>query len=148
MPKTADGRTITVVLGFDWGMKRVGVAVGNALLDDAKPLKTLLARSGTPDWSLIKKLVQEWSPQAFVVGIPTKMDGEALYTTHLAKEFCKALYAHFQLPVYSVDERLTTVEARQQLFEKGGYRKIQSSEVDSYAAKLMIEQWFFEQYMG
>lgn len=137
-------RNTAIILGFDWGMKRIGVAVGNALLNQATPLKTLPARSGVPDWQLIKKLIQEWSPHACVVGVPMKLDGTNLYTTELAKKFCEALLQNFNLPVYSVDERLTTVEARQQLFEEGGYRKIQSSEVDSYAAKLIVEQWLFE----
>ncbi len=137
----------SIVLGFDWGMKRIGVAVGNILLEDAKPLKTLPARSGLPDWTSIKKITQEWRPKAFIVGVPSQINGKALYTTELAENFCAELKKHFDLPVYPVDERLTTVEARQQLFDVGGYRKIQSTEVDSFAAKLMVEQWFFEKKM-
>jgi putative holliday junction resolvase len=145
MPDLIHWNPHAYVLGFDWGMRRMGVAVGNSLLDEAKPLKTLLAHAGIPEWSLIQKMIQEWRPQAFIVGIPTKIDGKDLYTTNLAKQFCGTLTEKFHLPVCPVDERLTTVEARQQLFEQGGYRKIQASEVDSYAAKLMVEQWFFEQ---
>lgn len=125
-------------------MKRIGLALGNSLLDTAKPLKTLKAHFGVPDWASIQNLINEWRPEAFVVGIPRKIDGGSLYTTPLAETFCVALKKHFSLPVYPVDERLTTIEARQQLFEAGGYRKIQSSEIDSYAAKLIVEQWFFE----
>lgn len=136
----------TIVLGFDWGMRRIGAALGNAFLNQAKPLKTLPARSGVPNWTDIQKLIQEWSPEAFIVGIPTKIDGGQLYTTDLAEQFCDALLKQFHLPVYPVDERFTTVEARQQLFDEGGYRKIQSAEIDSYAAKLMVEQWFIGSY--
>lgn len=135
----------TMVLGLDWGMKRIGAAIGNSILGQATPLKTLAAQSGLPDWTIIEKWIKEWRLKAFVVGIPTKIDGQSLYTTELAQQFCTLLEQRFHLPVYPVDERLTTVEARQQLFEEGGYRKIQSSEVDSYAAKLILEQWFFEQ---
>lgn len=135
----------TMILGFDWGMKRIGTAIGNSILGQATPLKTLLAQSGLPDWNIIEKWIKEWRLKAFVVGVPTKIDGQSLYTTELAQQFCALLEQRFHLPVYPVDERLTTVEARQQLFEEGGYRKIQSSEVDSYAARLILEQWFFEQ---
>lgn len=134
--------TITTILGFDWGLKRIGVAVGNSLLDTATPLKTLPANNGIPNWTSIETLIKSWKPHALIVGIPTKIDNSPLYTTELAEAFCEQLKTRFNLPVHPVDERLTTVEARQQLFDRGGYRKIQSSDVDSYAAKLMVEQWF------
>jgi putative Holliday junction resolvase len=134
-----------IVLGFDWGAKRIGVAVGNGLLQQASPLKTLAAKEGQPDWHLVKKLIQEWRPRALLVGLPLDIEGKELYTTQKAKNFQKQLQTKFELPVYLVDERLTTVEARQQLFDEGGYRRIQSAEVDSYAAKLIVEQWLIEQ---
>lgn len=137
-----------VILGFDWGMKRIGVAVGNALLNQATPLKTLSAREGVPDWKCIEQLIREWKPEAFVVGVPLDMEGKNLTTTERAEKFCVLLHEKFQLPVYPVDERLTTVEARQQLFDEGGYRKIQSSQVDSYAAKLIVEQWLFDKHFA
>ena len=133
-----------MILGFDWGAKRIGVAVGNALLNQATPLKTLSAREGIPDWKLIEHLIKEWKPEVLVVGVPLDMDGKNLTTTDRAKNFCAHLQEKFRLPVQPVDERLTTVEARQQLFDEGGYRKIQSSQVDSYAAKLIVEQWLFD----
>lgn len=136
-----------MILGFDWGMKRIGTAIGNSILGQATPLKTLASQSGLPDWNIIEKWIKEWRLEAFVVGVPTKIDGESLYTTELAQQFCAQLEQRFHLPVYPVDERLTTVEARQQLFEEGGYRKIQSTDVDSYAARLILEQWFFEQLL-
>jgi len=132
------------VLGLDWGMKRMGVALGDCILDQATPLQTIKTKSGVPDWKILAKLLDEWHPDAFIVGIPKKMNGEDLYTTALAKQFCTLLKKQFQLPIYEVDEGLSTIEARQQLFDMGGYRKIQSSEVDSYAAKLLIEQWLFD----
>lgn len=133
-----------VFLGFDFGLKRIGVAVGHTLMGRATPLKTLSAKQGIPDWTLIKKLISEWQPCAIIVGIPTKIDGGKQYTTKLAKQFANSLSERFQLPVHRVDERLTTVEARQQLFDDGGYKKLQQSEIDSYAAKLIVEQWIAE----
>lgn len=135
----------TVVLGFDWGIKRIGVAVGNSLLNQATPLKTLSAKAGVPDWNLVKQLIQEWRPNVLVVGVPLDMEGKELPTTQKAKMFCEQLQKKSQLPLYPVDERLTTIEARQRLFEEGGYRRIQSAQVDSYAAKLIVEQWLMNE---
>lgn len=138
----------TIVLGFDWGSKRIGVAVGNNILNQARPLKTLAAKAGVPNWQLVEQLINEWRPHILVVGVPLDMDGKELPTTKRAQAFCVQLQERFKLPLYSVDERLTTVEARQQLFDEGGYRKIQSTQVDSYAAKLIVEQWLLNKVIG
>ncbi|KTC82410.1 Holliday junction resolvase [Legionella cherrii] len=130
-----------VFLGFDFGYKRIGVAVGQQLTCSASPLATLSARSGVPDWGLVAKVIAEWSPQALIVGIPTCIDGSELYTTSAARRFAKELRKRFTLPVHLVDERLSTVAAREQLFAQGGYRKIKQSEVDSIAACVILEQW-------
>jgi putative pre-16S rRNA nuclease len=133
-----------VFLGFDFGMKRIGVAVGQQILGHAKPLKTLPANRGLPNWQSVAQLINLWKPQALIVGLPCRIDGKAQFTTHLAKKFSKQMHEMFELPIHLVDERLTSVEARQQLFEEGGYRKLQKSEVDSYAAKLIVEQFLKE----
>ena len=130
-----------VYLGFDFGYKRIGVAVGQLLTCSATPLSTLSAHIGVPDWHAVAKMISEWTPQALIVGIPTRIDGGELYTTLAARKFAKELHKRFSLPVHLVDERLSTVEAREQLFAQGGYRKIKQSEVDSIAACVILEQW-------
>lgn len=130
-----------VFLGFDFGYKRIGVAVGQEITCSARPLTTLDAKLGVPDWEQVKKLLDQWHPQALIVGLPTCIDDSEQYTTAAAKGFARQLRKRFQLPVHLVDERLTTVEARAQLFAEGGYRKIKQSEVDSVAASLILEQW-------
>ncbi|MFT4059002.1 MAG: Holliday junction resolvase RuvX [Legionella sp.] len=130
-----------VFLGFDFGFKRIGVAVGQKLTCSASPLATINAQAGTPDWNQIAKVIVQWSPQALIVGLPTCIDGSRLYTTSAAKRFAKELTKRFFLPVYLVDERLSTVEARGQLFAQGGYRKIKKTEVDAIAACVILEQW-------
>lgn len=130
-----------VYLGFDFGFKRIGVAVGQRLTCSASPLTTLPAKQGIPDWVLIQKLISQWNPQALIVGLPTCIDDSELYTTSAARRFAKQLRKHFILPVHLVDERLSTVEAREQLFAQGGYRKLKNSEVDSIAACVILEQW-------
>jgi putative holliday junction resolvase len=130
-----------VYLGFDFGYKRIGVAVGQRLTCSASPLATISAQTGVPDWNVIAKIIAQWIPQALIVGVPTCIDGRALYTTGAARRFAKELRKRFALPVHLVDERLSTVEAREQLFKQGGYRKIKQTEVDSIAACVILEQW-------
>ena len=130
-----------VYLGFDFGYKRIGVAVGQSLTCTASPLATLQAKAGVPDWKVLEKMVTQWQPEALIVGIPTCIDGSKLYTTKAARRFAKQLEAHLALKVYLVDERLSTVEARAYLFEQGGYKKIKGTEVDNIAACIILEQW-------
>ncbi|MBI2786832.1 MAG: Holliday junction resolvase RuvX [Legionella longbeachae] len=130
-----------VYLGFDFGYKRIGVAVGQQLTCSASPLSTLGARAGVPNWDEVAKIIVEWAPQALIVGVPTCIDGSELYTTSASRRFAKQLRKRFAMPVYLVDERFSTVEARGQLFAQGGYRKIKKSEVDSIAACVILEQW-------
>ncbi|MCA0403315.1 MAG: Holliday junction resolvase RuvX [Proteobacteria bacterium] len=130
-----------VFIGFDFGYRRIGVAVGQQITQSARPLETILAKEGIPDWSLIQKIIKEWRPKALVVGLPTKIDDTEQYTTEAARQFAGSLETHFNLPVYLVDERLTTVEARARIFESGGFRKLKQSQVDSFAASVILEQW-------
>lgn len=130
-----------VYLGFDFGYKRIGVAVGQRLTCSATPLPTLNAKMGVPDWPALQKVVSQWNPQALIVGIPTCIDGSELYTTAAARRFAKKLRQQTALTVHLVDERLSTVEARGQLFSQGGYKKIKQTEVDGIAACVILEQW-------
>lgn len=130
-----------VYLGFDFGYKRIGVAVGQSITQTARPLATLAAKEGIPDWSFVEKLMREWRPQALIVGLPTCIDDSEQYTTAAAKGFARQLRKRFALPVHLVDERLSTVEARAQLFAEGGYRKIQKTAIDGIAACIILEQW-------
>ncbi len=130
-----------VFMGFDFGLRRIGVAIGQRLTGRATPLSTLKAEQGVPDWSIIRQLLCQWKPHALIVGLPTALDGSALYTTALAANFADELKRLSGLPTHLVDERLSTVEARSQLFEMGGYRKLKKSEIDSLAACIILEQW-------
>ena len=130
-----------VYLGFDFGFKRIGVAVGQRLTGSASPLATLQAKDGVPQWDRVQTLINDWRPQALIVGLPTRIDEGEQYTTGASRGFARALRKRFDLPVHLVDERLSTVEARAHLFESGGYRNIKTSEVDSIAACVILEQW-------
>lgn len=130
-----------VFIGFDFGYKRIGVAVGQKITCKASPLATINAKGGIPAWQEVQKILESWRPHALVVGVPTCIDGSEQYTTKPAKNFAKKLHDKFALPVYLVDERLSTIEARERLFAIGGYKKIQKSAVDSIAACVILEQW-------
>ncbi|HVO07096.1 MAG TPA: Holliday junction resolvase RuvX [Burkholderiaceae bacterium] len=117
-------------LAFDFGTRRIGVAVGNSMLKQAQPLATL---TGTSDarFDAIGRLVDEWQPDALVVGVPTHPDGAAHDNTRRAKAFARRLHGRFRLPVHEVDERYTTVEA----LSHG------ATDVDAAAAALILDQF-------
>ena len=123
------GRT---VLAFDFGLKRIGVAVGEPELGTAHPLAAV-SRFGQ-----IQSLVEEWQPAALVVGLPTSAQGEPHAMTREAERFARRLEKRFRLPVARVDERFTSVEAESRL------RGLKKKAVDSVAAQLILEQYFDE----
>lgn len=130
-----------IVLSFDFGMKRIGIAVGQTATQTANPLPIISAKQGVPDWQQMAKLLKTWQPIALIVGLPLNMDGTEQSITIAAKQFAEQLKERFFLPVYTVDERLTTVAARTQLFEEGGYRHLKKQSVDSVAAQLILQDW-------
>jgi putative Holliday junction resolvase len=129
------------ILAFDFGTSKIGVAVGQTITRTATPLAMLRARHGVPQWSEVSQLINNWKPNVLIVGIPYNMDGTEQAITHAAREFVQQLHAKFSVPVEEVDERLTTVEAKQILFELGGYKALQEISIDSFAAKLILESW-------
>src|SRR5690348_12316688 len=112
-------QTQKIVLGFDFGMKRIGVAVGQAITKSARPLTTLKANQGVPQWEVLNKLIKTWQPDALVVGIPLNMDGTEQPLTQAAAAFSNELKQRYGLPVYGMDERLSTKDARERLFNQG-----------------------------
>ncbi|WP_029684335.1 Holliday junction resolvase RuvX [Tatumella saanichensis] len=130
------------LLGFDFGTKSIGVAVGQQLTGTARPLKALKAQDGVPDWALIEKLLKEWQPDLVVVGLPLNMDGTEQPLTARARKFANRLHGRFGVAVELQDERLSTVEARAGLFEQGGYRALSKGNVDSGSAVIILESWF------
>lgn len=131
-------------LGFDFGMKRIGVAAGQTVTQSARPISVIPAKQGEPEWFVLDKLVQTWQPQAFVVGIPLKMDGTEQNLTDKARYFAQALNERYRLPVYEADERLTSKAVRERLYNEGGFRAIQKAEIDSLAAQMILQCWLVE----
>lgn len=135
-----------LVLGFDFGTKRIGVAVGQTLTKTAKPLATISAQNGVPDWNKVDAVIQEWHPKALVVGKPLNMDGTRQTITEFAEKFAATLQERYQLPVYEMDERLSTVAAREKVFSDAGYRGLQKKAIDGVAAQLILESWLMENF--
>lgn len=129
------------LLGFDYGCRRIGVAVGQTLTATAAPLTTVRVTAAEPDWEAIAKLVGVWQPDALVVGVPLNMDGTEQATTHAARAFGRELTRRFGLPVHSADERLSTIEARHRLAQAGR----DPTHEDPVAAQIILEAWLEEQ---
>ncbi|MEA3251407.1 MAG: Holliday junction resolvase RuvX [Pseudomonadota bacterium] len=131
-----------LVLAFDFGTRRIGVAVGNELIRRATALDPLPARDGIPDWNVVTRLVEEWQPDLFVVGLPLNMDDSESDMSRRARKFGKRLYGRYGTPCEMADERGSTREAKaiaRGLGHRGNYRE---ESVDGLAAQLILESWF------
>ena len=137
---------MSCILAFDYGLKSIGVAVGQQLTGTASTLKALKAVDGTPDWNQIEALLKEWQPALVVVGLPLNMDGSEQPFTARVHKFINRLHGRFGVKVVAQDERLTTVESRAELFSQGGFKKLSKDAVDFYSAKLILESWFEQQH--
>ena len=147
--------TARTFLAFDYGTKRTGVAVGQELTRSATALVTLNNPSKKINWNAIDQLVKEWQPDAFVVGLPLNADGSEHSVSRAAKQFGNQLQARYNLPTYWIDERLTSSEAESMIVADSGSRKsrrtgaprarVAKEQIDSTAAKLILESWFNQQ---
>jgi len=137
------------LLGFDYGKRRIGIAVGQELTASTSPLATVMARDGKPDWSAITRLIGEWQADALVVGLPLNMDGSEQDMTQAARRFANQLKGRYHLPVFMADERLTSVTAEQLLDQPlTGARargKKRDELIDQIAAQLILMTFFNQQ---
>ncbi|NEV61552.1 Holliday junction resolvase RuvX [Thiorhodococcus minor] len=137
---------MSTLLGFDFGPRKIGVAVGQTITGSATPLTTLRSRNERPDWERIQALIQDWKPSALVLGLPYNMDGTEVDWSPRVHRFGRQLQGRFGLPVHLVDERLTSREAHRRLSERPGQKQPPTREaVDAAAAALILETWLCEQ---
>jgi putative Holliday junction resolvase len=139
------GRTL---LAFDYGKRRIGVAVGNELTRSASTLTTLPAREGQPDWAAVQRLIDEWQPDALVLGMPYTLDAAEHVLTQAVKRFGNRLQGRYNLPVYYVDERLSSLEAERLLKQGSGRKFKEKGLIDQLAAQLILQTWFDLQTRG
>ncbi len=133
-----------MILAFDFGTSRIGLAVGQSITGTATALSPVAAKDGVPDWQKLTALVEEWQPEAFVVGLPLNMDGSLCEMSFRARKFANRLHDRFQRPSYLMDERLTSHEAKGIHLERGGKADFKANSVDGLAAQLILESWFRE----
>jgi putative Holliday junction resolvase len=136
--------TREVVLAFDYGSRRIGVAVGQTTTRTASPVGVIPAGSA-PDWSAVERCVREWAPTRFVVGLPYNMDGTETLLTGTCRAFGNELSRRFGRPVEFVDERLTSAAAQADLRDarRSGARtrRVKREDIDANAARLILETW-------
>ncbi|MBA0168346.1 MULTISPECIES: Holliday junction resolvase RuvX [Pectobacterium] len=134
------------ILAFDFGTKSIGVAIGQEITGTARPLISFKAQEGIPDWQKVEKLLSEWQPDLIVVGLPLNMDGTEQPLTARARKFANRLHGRFGVAIALHDERLSTVEARADLFERGGFKALDKGSVDAASAVIILESWFEAQH--
>ncbi|MDP7455551.1 MAG: Holliday junction resolvase RuvX [Gammaproteobacteria bacterium] len=130
-------------LAFDFGTNRIGVAFGQSLSGTACAVCVLKAKDGVPDWEQIEKLIQEWNPDAFLIGLPYNMDGSESEMLVRARKFGNRLQGRFHKHCFGIDERLSSVQARDQLAITDGDTK-KGAAIDDVAAQIILENWFAE----
>lgn len=150
MPEAAPA-TVTAqgtLLAFDFGTRRIGVAIGNTVSGTARPLTTLHGEKNEQRFAAIAALIGEWQPAALVVGRPCNDDGSPHEMTQLCRRFANRLKGRFNLPVILVDERYTSSAASSELDAAGVHGIKQKPLLDQYAAQQILQAYFDEPGMG
>ena len=125
----------SIIMGFDFGMKRIGVAVGQKVTQTASGLTVVQACDGIPKWEQLDKLILDWQPEKFIVGLPLNMDGSKSEMSQKANKFSRRVSSRYDTPSEMFDERLTSFEAR-------GHEE--KTHIDAIAARLILESWLRE----
>lgn len=129
-------------LAFDFGTKSIGCAIGQSITGTAQALPAFKAQDGIPNWEAIEKCLKEWKPDVVIVGLPLNMDGTEQDLTLRARKFANRLQGRFGVNVHLQDERLTTTQARSEIFERGGFKSLKKGKIDGVSACLILESWF------
>ncbi len=137
--------TNKIIIAFDFGTQSIGIAIGQKITATAYPLTAIKSKYGKSNWLEIKKILQEWQPKMAIVGFPLNMDGTEQPISNQAVKFANRLHSRFSIKVILHDERLTTIEARSQLFNQNSYRALNKSKIDSISALIILESWFNQQ---
>lgn len=133
-------------LGFDFGNKKIGLAVGQLETKTASPLETLRSFKQTPNWDKISQLIDEWQPIGLVVGVSRQADGSDNPITPRMLKFCRQLNGRYNLPVFQIDEALSTFEAKQMLYDDVQLSATKLWAVqDQLAAQLILQSWLNQQ---
>ncbi|VAW53662.1 Putative pre-16S rRNA nuclease Yqg [hydrothermal vent metagenome] len=134
-------KNITCVLGFDYGKKRIGIATGQTITCSATPCTTLKQVDGNPDWLAIEVEIQQWKPQALIVGMPYHTDGSENKMTSAARQFAYELEKRFKLPVIEINEAFSSQQAEEILKQDIKINKQNKHEIDRMAAAIIVQRW-------
>ncbi len=138
-------RAGATLLAFDFGTKRIGVAVGDTVSKLAHPLATIESEQNDARFAAIAALIEEWRPARLLVGLPLTLDGEAHDMTARCRRFANQLHGRFRLPVALVDERLSSAAAETALRDAGATTrqlKSRKGRIDAVAAQLILQSYF------
>ena len=136
---------ITSVLGFDYGKKRIGLATGQTITCSATPCKTINQVDGNPDWPAIEAELQQWKPQALIVGMPYHTDGSENKMTARVRQFAYELEKRFKLPVFEINEALSSQQAEETLKQSIKITQQNKAEIDKMAAAIIVQRWLDQQ---
>ncbi|HEX8988974.1 MAG TPA: Holliday junction resolvase RuvX [Rhodocyclaceae bacterium] len=131
-----------ILLAFDFGTQRIGVAVGETMLRNARPLTTIAVAANAPRFEAIGRLIAEWAPARLVVGLPRNLDGSEHEMTARCRRFAQQLNGRFKLPIAFVDERLSSAEAEARLRDAGADLRRRKSDIDAEAAAVILQSYF------
>lgn len=129
-------------LAFDFGEKRIGVAVGSDIAESSNALTTIVATNDEDRFRAIAPIVNDWQPDAFVVGLPSHPDGTAHTMTARAEKFARQLHGRFARPAHLVDERYSSVDAQYELMRRGGKKSKTKEAIDAEAAATILRRFF------
>lgn len=127
-----------LVIGFDFGLRRIGVATGQTITQTASPAAIVKSKDGKPDWDHISQLFEKWQPVAIVVGLPMHLNGDAQALTQPARKFGQRLSGRYERPVFYIEEQLSSIEAENRMRPKPGQA------IDDHAAQIILENWLCE----
>ena len=139
MPETT---THQMIMAFDFGTQKTGMAVGQALIESANPLPLFPMKDGIPNWDNLLKIVKQYQPDLFIIGLPLNMDDSESELSTRARKFARRLRHQTNIETLMVDERLTTREARDELGHYQAQGRGKNISADSIAAALFIESWY------
>jgi putative holliday junction resolvase len=130
------------VIAFDFGTQRIGVAVGETLLGQARPLTVIDAAANDERFSAITKLIAEWQPVRLLVGLPSRMDGAEHEMSARCRRFAHQLEGRYRLPVELIDERLSSADAEADLARRGMDWRTRKGHIDAAAAAILLQNFF------
>ena len=133
-----------VILAFDFGLKHIGVAIGQEITNTAETFFSLKAKNGEPDWRKLDTLIKEWNPKLLVVGNPLNMDGSNSEIKKKSDKFSNLINKRYNIPVELMDERLTTREAKDRLKAEEDNFASSGRDTHQIAAQIILENWFSE----